>query len=52
MRTVEVFRANAEECRKLAKLMTKPEDRKIVELLAGAWERLAERRALNLKEAD
>jgi hypothetical protein len=44
MRTVEQCRERAEACRKLAKQMARPEDKKILEELAQAWEKLVELR--------
>lgn len=49
VRTVEEYRENAAECRKLARLMTKPEDKKALERMAQTWERLAQQRKLDLE---
>ena len=50
MRTVIEYRANAEECRKLAKLMAKLEDKQTLENLAQAWEKLAKQRESDLEQ--
>ena len=44
MRTVEQYRERAEACRKLAKQVAQPEDKKVLEELAQAWEKLVELR--------
>lgn len=41
MRIVAEYRRNAEECRKLAKLLTKAEDKRALEQMAETWEKLA-----------
>jgi hypothetical protein len=49
MKTVEEYRQFAEECRKLAGKLTSPEDKRATELMAVAWDKVANEReaALN-----
>jgi hypothetical protein len=42
MKIVAEYRRNAEECRKLAKLVFKPDDKKILEEMATTWDKLAD----------
>ena len=43
MRTVTEFRDRAEECRKLARIVCKLEDKYALDHAAKSWERLADR---------
>jgi hypothetical protein len=52
LRTVNEYRNNAEECRKLAKLMSRPDDRKTLEQMALTWEKLAKDRERELQTDD
>jgi hypothetical protein len=52
VRTVEEYRHNAEECRKLAQQLSKPDDRKALEMMASAWDRLAAQREHDLQPDD
>jgi hypothetical protein len=52
MRTVNEYSNSAEECRKLAKLMARPDDRKALEQMALTWEKLAKDRELDLQTDD
>jgi hypothetical protein len=49
MRTVVEYRQNAQECRRLAELMAKPADRRALELMAKAWDKLAKARVRELE---
>jgi len=49
MRTVAEFRKPAEECRMLAKKLTREDDKKAMELMANAWEKVANDRERELK---
>jgi hypothetical protein len=49
MRTVAEFRKHAEECRELAKRLTREDDKKAMELMALAWEKAADARERELK---
>jgi hypothetical protein len=40
LRTVGEYRHNAEQCRKLAKLLSKADDKKVLEM-AEVWDKLA-----------
>jgi hypothetical protein len=44
MRTVVEYQHNADECRVLARQMTKPEDKTVLEQMAQMWEKLAKQR--------
>jgi hypothetical protein len=48
-RTVAEFRKHAEECRELAKKLTREDDKKAMELMANAWEKVANDRERELK---
>jgi hypothetical protein len=50
MRTVEEYRRFAEDCRKLAAELTDPKDKYGMELMAAAWDRVANERKATLKE--
>jgi hypothetical protein len=52
MRTVAEYRHNAEECRNLAKLLSKPEDKEILEQMARTWDGLAKQRERDLAGSD
>jgi len=44
MRSVVEYQHNADECRVLARQMTKPEDKTVLEHMAQMWENLAKQR--------
>jgi hypothetical protein len=44
MRTVAEYRSFAVECRKLAAVLNKPEDKRAMEVMAAAWEKIASER--------
>jgi hypothetical protein len=48
MRAVAEYRQNAEECRNLARLLTRPEDKAALEQMAQLWDRLADQREHDL----
>jgi hypothetical protein len=50
MRTVEEYRQFAEDCRKLAKTLTKPDDKRAMELMATAWDKVADQREAAIKK--
>ena len=52
MRTVAEYRQNAEECRILAKGLTKPDDKEVLEQMAHTWDMLAKQRERELARAD
>ena len=52
MRKVEEYKQNAKQCRALAALVTRPEDKVTLEEIAKAWEKVAAFRAHALYEAD
>ena len=55
MRAVAEYLQHAMECRTLAERVTQPQDRKILEELAEAWEKVAalrERDLINAKTAN
>jgi hypothetical protein len=49
MRTVAEFRKHAEECRELAKKLTREDDKKAMELMAKTWEKAANARVRELR---
>ena len=49
MRTVDEFRKHAEECRELAKNLTREDDKNAMELKAKAWEKAANAREREIK---
>ena len=49
MKTVEEYRGFARDCRKLVAELTDPEDKRAVELMAAAWEKVANEREAMLK---
>jgi hypothetical protein len=53
VKTVAEYRLYAEECRKLAAKLARPEDKQAPETIARAWDRVAdEREAQLLKQID
>jgi hypothetical protein len=46
------YKQNAKQCRALAALVTRPEDKVTLEEIAKAWEKVAAFRAHDLYEAD
>lgn len=49
MKTVEEYRAFAKDCRKLAAELTDPNDKRATELMAAAWDKIADEREDALK---
>jgi hypothetical protein len=49
MKTVEEYRGFAEDCRKLAAQLVDPEDKRAMELMAAAWDKVANEREGALK---
>jgi hypothetical protein len=49
MRTVAEYNQFADDCRKLAAKLEKPEDKHALELMAAAWARLAAERKAQLE---
>ena len=49
MRTVAEFRKHADECREMAAKLTREDDKKAMELMAKAWEKVANDRERDLK---
>jgi hypothetical protein len=49
MKTVEEYRGFARDCRKLAAELTDPEDKRATELMAAAWDKVANEREAALK---
>jgi hypothetical protein len=52
MRWVEEYRRFAEECRRLAALLTKPTDKRALELMAKGWDKSADEREAKLRSSD
>ena len=52
MRKAEEYKQNAKQCRALAALVTRPEDKVTLEEIAKAWEKVAALRESDLHEAD
>ena len=52
MRKVEGYKQNAKQCRALAALVTRPEDKVTLEEIAGEWEKVAALHERDLHEAD
>jgi hypothetical protein len=52
MRWVEEYRRFAEECRRLAALLTKPTDKQALELMAKGWDKSADEREAKLRSSD
>jgi hypothetical protein len=52
MRAVTEYRERARECRKLARMVHKLEDRYALDRAAQSWERLAERRERDIEAED
>jgi hypothetical protein len=44
MKTVEEYRQYAEECRKLAAKTSNPKDKRVIETMADAWDKVANER--------
>jgi|GEM_PF-2489714 len=49
MRTVAEYRKYADDCRELAAKLRDPEDRRALELMAAAWDKVAKERETLLK---
>lgn len=49
MRKVADYRKHAEKCRELAKSMTEPDNKEILQTLARSWDRLATIRERDLQ---
>jgi hypothetical protein len=52
MRKLEEYKQNAKQCRALAALATRPEDKVTLEEIAEEWEKVAALRERDLHEAD
>ena len=52
MRKVEEYKQNAKQCRALAALVTRPEDKVTLEEIAKTWEKVAAFRDRDLHKAD
>jgi hypothetical protein len=52
MRRVDEYKRHAKDCRALAALVTRPEDKVTLEEIAKAWEKVAAFRERDLHEAD
>ena len=50
MKTVEEYRQFAADCRTLAAKLTNANDRRALELMAAAWEKIANERETQLKK--
>jgi hypothetical protein len=48
MRRVSEYRRYAEECRRLAAILTKPTDKRALELMATGWDKRADEREAKL----
>lgn len=48
MRIVAEYQNNAGACRKLAKLLFEPDDKKALAMMASSWEKLAKERERDL----
>jgi hypothetical protein len=49
MKTIAEYRKFAEDCRALAAKLTDPDDKRAVELMAAAWNKVANEREAMLK---
>jgi hypothetical protein len=49
MKTVEEYRQFADGCRELGAKLTDPEDKRAMELMAAAWDKVANEREAALK---
>jgi hypothetical protein len=49
MKTVQEYREFAEDCRMLAKGISNPDDKRAVEMMATAWDKVADQREAALK---
>jgi hypothetical protein len=52
MRRVTEYRRIAEECRRLAAALTKPADKRALELMAKGWDKSADAREAKLRYSD
>jgi uncharacterized protein YjiS (DUF1127 family) len=52
MRAVTEYRDRAQECRKLARMVNKLEDKYALDHAAQSWERLADRRLRDIETED
>jgi hypothetical protein len=52
MRKLEEYKKHAKDCRALAALVTRPEDKLTLEEIAEEWEKVAALRERDLHEAD
>jgi Skp family chaperone for outer membrane proteins len=52
MRRVAEYQAHANECRKIAARMARPEDKDLLEQLAQAWEKVAKLRERHITDGD
>jgi hypothetical protein len=51
-RRVAEYQAHANDCRKMAARMARPEDKELLEQLAQAWEKVAKLRKCDLTDGD
>jgi hypothetical protein len=51
MKTVDEYREFARQCRELAAKITDPNDRRATELMASAWDKVANEHEAKLHEA-
>jgi hypothetical protein len=52
MHWVMEYRRFAEECRRLAAVLTKPTDKRALELMAKGWDKSADEREAKLRSSD
>ena len=52
MRRLDEYKQHAKDCRALAAMVTRPDDKLILEEIAKAWEEVATLRERDLPEAD
>jgi hypothetical protein len=52
MKTVAEYREFAEKCRELAAKLTDPNDKRAIELMAAAWQKVANKREAVLKSKE
>jgi hypothetical protein len=52
MKTVAEYRKFAEDCRELASKLRNPDDKRALELMATAWDKVANEREAQLKKTD
>jgi hypothetical protein len=52
MKTVAEYRKFAEDCRELGSKLRNPDDKRALELMAAAWDKIANEREALLKKTD